>query len=357
MSGRDYRVQQRKGAANGLVPSSTRLAVAIRFFAGGSPYDLSGLFAISVKEVYRSVWVIVDAINNCHELRIEFPSDHAEQKKIAMGFKAKSVPGFDCCIGAIDGILIWTECPSAEDCLLAKCGPLKFMCGRKRKFGLNMMATVDSDGRFLNVQIAHPGSTSDYLAFGTSTLKAKLEEPGFLAPGMVLFGDNAYGNCSYMVTPIKGARPGEDADAFNYYQSQLRIQVECAFGKLVHRCGDLRRPIHARIGITKTCAMVHAMCRLNNFCIDLRIPDTEPLSTDMNFAQSRVAMVELDNTPENALSPAGLLDGSDSYDDIDRETRRSIERAARNRVEHLPQQVLLASVVNQGLKRPSPRSW
>ena len=87
-SGRDHRVRQRKGAANGLVPSSTRLAVAIRFFAGGSPYDLSGLFAISVKEVYRSVWVIVDAINNCHKLRIEFPSDHAQQQKIAMGFKA-----------------------------------------------------------------------------------------------------------------------------------------------------------------------------------------------------------------------------------------------------------------------------
>jgi len=203
-SGRDHRVRQRKGAANGIVPSSTRLAVAIRYFAGGSPYDLGGLFAISIKEVYRSgVGIIVDIINNCHELSIQFPMDHASQKKVALGFKAKSVAGFDCCIGAIDGILIWTECPSADDCIRSKNGPLKYMCGRKKKFGLNMMGTVDAEGRFLNIQIGHPGSTLDYLAFATSDLKAKLEEPGFLAPGMVLFGDNAYGNCSYMVTPIK----------------------------------------------------------------------------------------------------------------------------------------------------------
>jgi acetylornithine deacetylase/succinyl-diaminopimelate desuccinylase-like protein len=127
-SGRDHRVRQRKGAANGIVPSSTRLAVAIRYSAGGSPYDLGGLFAISIKEVYRSgVGIIVDIINNCHELSIQFPMDHASQKKVALGFKAKSVAGFDCCIGAIDGILIWMECPSADDCIRSKNGPLKYI--------------------------------------------------------------------------------------------------------------------------------------------------------------------------------------------------------------------------------------
>jgi hypothetical protein len=357
-SGRSHRFRQRKGAANGTVPTSTRLAVAIRYFAGGSPYDLGGLFAISVKEVYRSVGIIVDTINNCHELRIQFPMDHAAQKKVALGFKAKSVAGFDCCIGAIDGILIWTECPNANDCIRSKNGPLKYMCGRKKKFGLNMMGTCDAEGRFLNIQIGHPGSTSDYLAFATSDLKAKLEEPGFLAPGMVLFGDNAYGNCTYMVTPIKGARPGDEADAFNFYQSQVRIHVECAFGKLVHRWGVLRRPLHSRLGITKMCAMVHALCRLNNFCINLRVSDSaEPLAEDISFAESSVTMVALVNTEDNPLSPAGLLDDSDSYEDVDRETRRAHERMAETRVDHLPQQILLASVINQGLKRPTPRGW
>ena len=104
--------------------------------------------------------------------------------------------------------------------------------------------------------------------------------------------------------------------------------------------------------------MVHALCRLNNFCINLRVSDSaEPLAEDMNFGESSVTMVQLVNTEDNRLSPVGLLDDSDSYEDIDRETRRNIERVAENSVEHLPQQILLASVINQGLKRPTPRGW
>jgi hypothetical protein len=63
-----------------------------------------------------------------------------------------------------------------------------------------MMATVNFACRFLDVQISHPGATSDYLAFATSDLKAKIERPGggFLAPGLVIFGDNAYSNNYYM---------------------------------------------------------------------------------------------------------------------------------------------------------------
>jgi DDE superfamily endonuclease len=102
----------------------------------------------------------------------------------------------------------------------------EFFCARKHKFGLNMMATVDYQGRFLDVQISHPASTSDYLAFATSDLKTKLEQPGFLAPGLSLFGDNAYSNTHYMVTPFKG-KVTEEQDSYNFFHSQLRIQVEC----------------------------------------------------------------------------------------------------------------------------------
>ena len=61
-----------------------------------------------------------------------------------------------------------------------------------------MMGTVDYLGRFLDVDIRHPGSTSYFLVFATSDLKEKLELHGFLANGLVLFGDNAYSNSSYI---------------------------------------------------------------------------------------------------------------------------------------------------------------
>ena len=56
--------QQRKGAPNGiLVPSTVCLAVALRYFAGASPYELAVCHGISIKEIYRSVWRVVDAIH------------------------------------------------------------------------------------------------------------------------------------------------------------------------------------------------------------------------------------------------------------------------------------------------------
>ena len=86
----------------------------------------------------------------------------------------------------------------------------------------------------LDMSIGHPGSTSDYLAFMTSSLHSKVEKEGFLAPGLVLYGDNAYVSNEHMVTPFKNVSSGSK-DAYNFYQSQVRIRVECSFGMLVHR--------------------------------------------------------------------------------------------------------------------------
>lgn len=219
--------KNRNGARNGLVPSTIRLAAALRYFAGGSVYDLAIMHGISCTEVYRSVWRVVDAVNSAESLRIEFPHDHDKQRQLALGFRSRSSADFDCCVAAIDGLLIWTERPTKQDCQLARCGAKKFFCGRKHKFGLNLMGTVDYKGRFLDVQIQHPASTSDFLAFATSDLKAKVEQPGFLAPNLVIFADNAYTNSTYMVTPYKGSRVGTTQDNFNFYHSQLRIRQQC----------------------------------------------------------------------------------------------------------------------------------
>jgi hypothetical protein len=63
----------------------------------------------------------------------------------------------------------------------------------------------------------------------------------------------------------------------------------------------------------------------------------------------------------------GLLHGGDHHDDMNRNVRRQDARctlrlfwasaAPGTTLEELPRQTLMASVVNQGLKRPKPRSW
>jgi hypothetical protein len=231
------------------------------------------------------------------------------------------------------------------------------MCGRKKKFGMNLMGTVDHLCRFLDVQISHPGSTSDFLAFAVSDLKAKLEQPNFLAPGLVLFGDNAYSNSQIMVTPFKGSRD-ETYDAFNFYHSQVRIQVECAFGRLVHRWGVLRRPIHMSLGIKKTCALVMALCRLHNFCIDCGTEEAivpAPLAEDQAFADC-FGGVQLQPTRNNEeFRPIDLL--GHHFHDANRNIRRRRQDPDGVPNTQLPQQTLYNSVVNQGLRRPTPRHW
>jgi hypothetical protein len=165
-------------------------------------------------------------------------------------FLEKSNAGFDNCLGAVDGILIWLQKPMAKDYELTNCGPAKFYCGRKKKFGLNMQGTCDAKRRFLDVSINHPGATSDYLSFETSPLKHLISQPGFLDDGLCWYGDNAYVNTYFMVTPYRNVSHGPK-DSYNFYDSQLRINIECCFGMLVQRFVTIATRIFIKHGYRK----------------------------------------------------------------------------------------------------------
>jgi hypothetical protein len=53
----------------------------------------------------------------------------------------------------------------------------------------------------------YPGSTSDCLTFEGMALFQKLEGD-ILAPGLCIFGDNAYLNTSYVATPYANVSGG-----------------------------------------------------------------------------------------------------------------------------------------------------
>ena len=160
---------------NGPICTEVRLACAIRYFAGGSPYDLMGKFGISHTEVLESVWYVVEAINVLPEFFVSYPSDPEEQKRIAANFRAASAVEFDNCAGAIDGVLIWIHRPTMKDAKAAGIGMKKLFCGRKHKFGLNCQAVADKRGRFLDVSVNYGGSSADCLAFEASDLFQRLE--------------------------------------------------------------------------------------------------------------------------------------------------------------------------------------
>ena len=132
---------------NGLVSTSVRLACALRYFAGGSPYDIMAKYGLSHASLYESIWAVVEAVNTFDEFDIEYPSSEMAQLKIAEEFEKVSEVKFNNCAGAIDGILIWILKPSEEDANDAGCGRRKFFCGRKGKFGLNCQAVSDVRGQ------------------------------------------------------------------------------------------------------------------------------------------------------------------------------------------------------------------
>ena len=119
-----------------------------------------------------------------------FPSDHNEQKRLASEFQAISEGGVSGCCGCLDGLLIWTHQPSAADCSANRVGARQFF-GQKQKYGLNMQAICDRHLCFLDISILFGATTSDTLTFELSSLRHKLNTPGFLAEGLYIVGDNA----------------------------------------------------------------------------------------------------------------------------------------------------------------------
>ena len=98
-----------------LIKTEIRLSIALRYFAGGCPYDLMLTHGVSFCSVFTSIWGVVNVVNKYRGIKIEFPSLE-EQVDIAKEFEEKSGAGFDNVIGAIDGILIWLLKPSKNQC-------------------------------------------------------------------------------------------------------------------------------------------------------------------------------------------------------------------------------------------------
>jgi hypothetical protein len=169
--------------------------------------------------------------------------DVGSLQEIAAGFARFSSNQLNGIIGAIDGIAIRIKCPTEADGVP---DPGNFFC-RKQFYALNVQAIVDSKKRFLWVSTSHKGSTFDSVAFGHTALHRVLEElsPWLRRNGFYLIGDAAYNLASWMIIPYShGARmhSKDVKDSFNFWHSNARIRVECAFGKsklLIYCCDDV----------------------------------------------------------------------------------------------------------------------
>ena len=100
----------RETTPNGDILTKLRLSAALRFFAGGSVYDIMLNHVLSKVSVYKSVYGVVNVVNQEPYLGFnangaEFLS-HEEQSDIATGFLAESGADFDKVMLDIDGMQV-----------------------------------------------------------------------------------------------------------------------------------------------------------------------------------------------------------------------------------------------------------
>jgi hypothetical protein len=128
-----------------------------------------------------------------------------------------------------------------------------------------VQATCDADRRFTDFDIRWPGSTSDTLAWLSTGVHKAISE-GRVPSQFFFVGDAAYPCSHHMLTPVPGRASsiGRWADSYNFHQSQLRINVECAFGILIRRWGILWKPLECKF--SRVPAVISACMRLHNFC-------------------------------------------------------------------------------------------
>eukprot|EP00171_Calliarthron_tuberculosum_P003357 IDg3357t1 len=124
---------------------------------------------------------------------------------------------------------------------------------------------VDGTYRFMYLAINCVGSTHDSIAFSATKLVDELEDKLIPVP-YHLVDDDAYTCSNYMLVPVSAIRapPGSAADAYNFFQSSLRIHVDQAFGQLLTRW----RLLGSRLSFSlrSTVHIIECTMALHNFC-------------------------------------------------------------------------------------------
>ena len=229
--------------------------------AGGDPAGVADMAHVSDKTVWPVVAETVAAIN----LRFPIPTfDTADQRRLEeleAEFAARSDGVLRGCVGAVDGMAVCIRKPSS----LESGGKPWQYYNRKGFYALNLQAVCDAKKKFLYGSIRCPGSTHDSTAFDVCSLGRDLDAGRMLAPFWIA-GDAAYRAGVFMVVPWPGRNLEKWKDSFNFWHSNARITIECAFGILTSRWGIFWRPLNCSIVLATR--IVYACMILHNMCID-----------------------------------------------------------------------------------------
>ncbi len=217
----------------------------------------------------------------------------------------------------------------------------------------------------MDISVLYPGLTSDCLAFEGMSLFQKLER-GLLAPGLCLFGDNAYLNMPFMATPPYPVVSGGTRDSYNFYHSQLRICIDMHIWDMTKRWSMLQSAMPMKVTVQKTVVLVVALAKLHNYCID-----TQDSCTDVGITAIDVWTSELDGAVPlvpvqvddamNQVVPEQLMEeGTHHFNNVGgaagcRNLQQQYNRTSQMNGVPLPRERLHHHIKSIGATRPIPQ--
>ena len=257
------------------------------FLATGDSYKgLEARFRMGLPTVHCCINETCKALWDVLQPEVMRGPPRKDWEKIEEGFRYRW--HFPNCLGALDGKHISiTQRPES--------GSLFY--NYKGYYSTNLLALVDSNYRFIYVDVGEYGSNSDgnvfkYSKFGKGYMQYKLDVPpnkrlpNYPQEGPmphVIVGDEAFPLLHNLMRPFPGKGEGtlskEDA-IFNYRLSRARMVVENAFGILAQRWRIFSRKIP--LSTDNVDKVVKAACVLHNYLTKDREIDFNKISMELN---------------------------------------------------------------------------
>jgi DDE superfamily endonuclease len=248
------------GLGKVISPEMT-MAIGLHLLAGASYIDLTSTYGISESSVFVARNLFVNAVNSCEALKVVFPDSEEDLNVLRNGFQAKNTHGLiRWCIGYIDGLLIEIKHPSERECGNS---PNSHYSGHYCCCGLNIQAVCDLNMHFIFFSVAAPGKSSDQAALEMTSLHSIISQ---LPLGLYIIGDAAYTESDQMLIPFTGSNcQNPHKDAYNYFLSQMGIQIEMSFGLLTNKWQVLQSKMVTSLSCSSEIIM--ATFRLHNYVI------------------------------------------------------------------------------------------
>ena len=254
------------------ISAGARLALTLRYLATGNTYMSNQFeFRVASNTVCKIVPIVCRAI-----FRVlapdyfRFPDTTEDWTEIADQFQEKWQ--FPNCLGALDGKHVRLQPPP-------KSGSRFY--NYKHTFSIVLMALVDSNYRFIYIDVGAAGRVADGGVWANTNLAKDLENNIICLPDdrpflhddepmpFVIVGDEAFPLKSYLMKPYAQRLLNHKKRLFNYRLSRARRVVENAFGILANRWRVLLS--HMLIGPDRAELVVLATCSLHNW-LRTRLP-------------------------------------------------------------------------------------